>query len=227
MTNYFTPALFTFLRQLKSHNDREWFKARRDRFASDVEGPMLRFISDVGPHLVSISRALVADPRRTGGSLYRIYRDTRFSADKSPYKINVAASFPHEAKRDKAAGLAAVPGFYLHLEPGDSFGGGGIYHPDMPTLTRIRTAIVQSNRAWAAVKRTGLEIEGDRLSRAPAGFDPGHPHIDDLRCKDFYTVTSFEEKDVCGPDFMDRYIESCRASAPLVGFIAKSMGLRW
>jgi len=227
MKTYFTPALFTFLRQLRSHNNREWFQARRARFTSDVETPMLRFIADVGPHLVRISPVVIADPRRTGGSLYRIYRDTRFSADKSPYKINVAASFPHAAKRDKNKELASVPGFYLHLEPGDCFGGGGIYHPDMPTLTRIRTAIVQNSKAWAAVKRTGIEIEGERLTRAPAGFDPGHKFVEDLRCKDLYTLTSFSDEEVCRPDFLDRYIEACRASAPLVGFIAKAMGLRW
>ena len=227
MATYFTPALFTFLRQLKSHNNREWFQEHRARFTSDVEAPMLRFITDVGPHLAGISHAVVADPRRTGGSLYRIYRDTRFSADKSPYKVNVAASFPHAAKRDKTKELASVPGFYLHLEPGDSFGGGGIYHPDMATLTRIRTAIVQNNKGWAAVKRTGIEIEGDRLTRAPAGFDPAHPFVEDLRRKDLYTLTSFSEKDVCGPAFLERYIDCCRASAALVGFIAKAMGLRW
>jgi uncharacterized protein (TIGR02453 family) len=227
MATYFTPALFSFLRQLESHNNREWFQARRARFEADVETPMLRFIADLGPHLAGISRAVVADPRRTGGSLYRIYRDTRFSADKSPYKINVAASFSHESKRDKKKELASVPGFYLHLEPGDSFGGGGIYHPDMPSLTRIRTAIVQNGKSWAAVKRTGIEIEGDRLVRAPAGFDPAHRFVEDLRCKDLYTLTSFSEEDACEPDFLDRYLESCRKSAPLVGFIAKAMGLRW
>ena len=227
MTTYFTPALFTFLRQLKSHNNREWFQTRRARFTTDVEAPMLRFITDAGPRLSGISRAVIADPRRTGGSLYRIYRDTRFSADKSPYKVNVAASFSHEAKRDTKKALASVPGFYLHLEPGDSFGGGGIYHPDMPTLTRIRTAIVQNGKGWTAVKRTGIEIEGDRLSRAPAGFDPAHRFIEDLRLKDFYTLTSFSEENVCAPDFLDRYIDCCRKSAPLVGFVAKAMGLRW
>ena len=227
MTTYFTPALFTFLRQLKSHNNREWFQARRARFTTDVEAPMLRFIADAGPRLLGISRAVIADPRRTGGSLYRIYRDTRFSADKSPYKVNVAASFSHEAKRDTKKALASVPGFYLHLEPGDSFGGGGIYHPDMPTLTRIRTAIVRDGKVWTAVKRTGIEIDGDRLSRAPAGFDPAHRFIEDLRLKDFYTLTSFSEEDVCAPDFLDRYIECCCTSAPLVGFVAKAMGLRW
>lgn len=188
---------------------------------------MLRFITDVGPHLGSISRAVIADPRRTGGSMFRIYRDTRFSPDKSPYKTNVAASFPHEAKRDKRKVLAAVPGFYLHLEPGDSFGGGGIYHPDMPTLTRIRTAIVHKGRDWTAVKRTGIEIEGDQLTRAPAGFDPNHQFVDDLRRKDLYTLTSFSEKEVCHPDFMDRFLAACREAAPLVAFQSKAMGLRW
>ena len=227
MTGHFTPALFRFLRQLKAHNDRGWFQNHRAQFVADVEAPMLAFIANVGARLAPISRAVVADPRRTGGSMFRIYRDTRFSADKSPYKTNVAASFPHVAKRDGRKDLAAVPGFYLHLEPGDSFGGGGIYHPDMPTLTRIRTAIIQRSRDWAAVKRTGIEIEGDSLTRAPAGFDAGHPFVEDLRRKDLYTLTSFTEKEVCGRDFMDRYVESCRTSAPLVGFLSKAMGLRW
>jgi uncharacterized protein (TIGR02453 family) len=227
MARYFTPALFSFLRQLKAHNDREWFLSHRARFVADVEAPMLEFIGRVGPHLSAITRAVIADPRRSGGSMFRIYRDTRFSADKSPYKSHVAASFPHEAKRDKRTELAAVPGFYLHLEPGDSCGGGGIYRPDMTTLTRIRTAMIQRNKEWAAVKRTGVEIEGDSLARAPAGFDPRHPFVDDLRRKDLYTLTSFTEQEVCGPDFLERYLESCRASAPLVSFLSKAMGLRW
>ena len=227
MTTYFSPVLFRFLRRLKAHNDRRWFEEHRPEFAADVEAPMLRFITDVGPRLAAISRAIVADPRRTGGSMFRIYRDTRFSADKSPYKLNVAASFPHEAKRDKQKALASVPGFYLHLEPGDSFGGGGIYHPDMTTLTRIRSAIIHKNKDWAAVKRTGVEIEGDRLTRAPAGFDPAHRFADDLRFKDLYTLASFTEAVVCGRDFLDHYVECCRRAAPLVGFLSKAMGLRW
>ena len=227
MTTYFTPALFRFLRQLKAHNDRGWFETRRAQFVADDEAPMLRFIADVGPHLAAISRAVVADPRRTGGSMFRIYRDTRFSADKSPYKLNVAASFPHEVKRDKQRELAAVPGFYLHLEPDDSFGGGGIYRPDMPTLTRIRTAIIQKSSDWASARARCPDIAGDQLARAPAGFDPNHRFIEDLRRKDLYTLVSFSEKEVCGPNFLDVYLECCRASAPLVGFLSKAMGLRW
>jgi uncharacterized protein (TIGR02453 family) len=222
MPGHFSPALFAFLRELEANNTRDWFQANHARYVSDVQEPMLGFVGDLGPHLRKISPAVVADPRRSGGSMYRIYRDTRFAADKSPYKTHVAAHFAHEHKQQ----APSVPGFYLHLEPGDCMGGGGIYHPDSPTLTRIRLAIVESRR-WAAVKRAGIEIEGERLSRAPAGFDAGHRFIDDLRLKDFYALTSFSQKEVCAPDFLDRYVACCREVAPLVAFLTRSMGWRW
>jgi uncharacterized protein (TIGR02453 family) len=135
----------------------------------------------------------------------------------------VAASFSHRAKRT----LPSVPGFYLHIEPGDSMGGGGIYHPDMPSLNRIRLAIARDQKSWKAVKRTGLTIEGDALTRAPAGFDPGHPFIADLRQKDFYALTPFSQREVCGADFLDRYVESCVRVAPLVSFLTRALGLGW
>jgi len=223
MSSYFTPALFSFLRDLKAHNTREWFQEHRSRYERDVEAPMLRFIADLAPRLARISPAFIADPRRSGGSMYRIYRDTRFSADKSPYKVNVAASFAHEQKKK----MPSVPGFYLHLEPGDCMGGGGIYHPDMPTLTKIRAAIVDDGKAWRAVLKAGLEIEGDTLSRAPSGFDPSHPLVEDLRRKDFYALAPFTQQQVCADDFLDRYIETCREVAPLVRFLTKALGGRW
>jgi uncharacterized protein (TIGR02453 family) len=215
----FTPALFTFLRQLKTNNRRDWFEANRARFEADVLEPMLRFIDDLRPRLASVNRSFVADPRRSGGSMFRIYRDTRFSADKSPYKTHVAARFLHRAQPKGLMG----PSFYLHLEPGDSFGGGGIYHPDSPTLTRIRHHIVDNNRAWQAVKKSGITIDGDSLTRVPTGFDPKHPSADDLRRKDHYALEAFSQKNVCARDFLDRYVETCRRVEPLVAFLAKAM----
>jgi uncharacterized protein (TIGR02453 family) len=223
MAAYFRPSLFAFLRQLKAHNTRDWFLANRDRYVSEVEAPVLQFIHDLAPRLAAISPAFVVDPKRTGGSMYRIYRDTRFSTDKSPYKTHVAASFAHRAKKD----IASVPGFYLHLESGDSMGGGGIYHPDMPALNRIRLGIVHDRKGWAQVKRLGIAIEGDTLVRAPAGFDTRDPFIEDLRRKDFYALTPFSQRDVCAADFMDRYVESCERVAPLVAFVTRALGLKW
>lgn len=223
MTPHFSPSMFAFLRELKRHNTREWFAANKDRYVALVEAPMLRFIADVGERLPSVSRAFVADPRRTGGSMYRIYRDTRFSADKTPYKTWVAASFRHRAA-DKEV---AAPGFYVHLGPGECFAGGGIYHPDMPTLTRIREHIVADSKAWGAVKRAGIEIEGDSLKRAPAGFDPAHRFVDDLKRKDFYTGAEFTEREVTSPKFLDAFMGACQDTVPLMKFLTAALGLRW
>ena len=185
---------------------------------------MLQFIGDFAPRLKRISRAYVADPRRTGGSMFRIYRDTRFSADKSPFKTWVAARFPHEARKQ---GSDSVPAFYLHVEPGECYGGGGVYHVDMPALTRIRQAMVERSARWAAVRRTGIEIEGDQLSRPPKGFDPAHRFIEDLKRKDLYTLAGFSEADACAPDFLDRYTAACERAAPLLEFLTKALELKW
>lgn len=219
---HFTPGFFTFLRDLKRHNDRAWFAANKDRYLADVEVPMLRFITAVGERLPSVSTAFIADPRRSGGSMHRIYRDTRFSHDKSPYKTWVAVHFRHRS----AAKDVAAPGFYLHIGPTERFAGGGIYHPDMPALTRIRQRIVSEPKAWGAVIRSGIEIEGDTLKRAPAGFDPAHRFIVDLKRKDLYAGAEFTARQVTAPDFLDAFIDSCREVAPLVEFLATALGLR-
>jgi uncharacterized protein (TIGR02453 family) len=223
MAGHFTPASFKFLRDLKRHNNREWFAAHRERYVADVEAPMLQFIADVGGRLRGISRAFVADPRRTGGSMFRIYRDTRFSPDKSPFKPWAAARFAHEARRK----TDSVPSFYLHVGPDENYGGGGVYHIAMPALTRIRQHIVASPKSWAAVRRACGEIEGERLKRPPAGFDPAHKHIEDLKLKDLYVLAEFSESAVTSPNFLDRYLTSCERAAPLVEFLTKALGLRW
>jgi uncharacterized protein (TIGR02453 family) len=223
MPGYFTPKSFAFLRSLKRHNDRTWFNDHRERYVADVEAPMLQFIGDFAPRLRKISRAYVADPRRSGGSMFRIYRDTRFSADKAPFKTWTAARFPHERRKE----IESVPAFYLHLGPEERIGGGGVYHIDMPALTRIRRHIVDAPRRWDAVRKTGLVIEGDALKRPPAGFDPAHRFIEDLKRKDLFTLTEFTEQDVVSESFLDRYTEACERAAPLLEFLTKALGLRW
>jgi len=223
MAGHFSPALFTFLRDLKKHNNREWFADERPRYIADVETPVLQFIRDFAPRLRTISRAYVADPRRVGGSMFRIHRDTRFSPDKSPFKTYVATRFAHEARRK----VDGVPAFYLRLSPGESFGGGGVYHLDTPALTKIRHHIVAEPKRWAAVLATGLEIEGDRLKRPPAGFDRTHEFIEDLKRKNLYTGAEFTERQVVASDFLDRYVDLCKRSAPLLEFLTKAIGLRW
>lgn len=215
----FTPDLFAFLRDLKHHNNRDWFEKNRSRYQAAVETPMLEFIHQVGERLPATCPGYTADARRVGGSMFRIYRDTRFSPDKSPYKTWMAARFtPRRAKRG-----THTPSFYLHLGLEDSFGGGGIYHADLAILTRIRQRIVSHPKAWRAVLESGITLEGDRLKRPPAGYDPKHPFIEDLKRKDLYAFTEFTEAQVTSPKFIDRFMRACADVAPLVGFLTEAV----
>lgn len=223
----FTPALFDFLRELREHNDREWFQRNRSRYERDARDPALRFVAEVGPALNRISRHVVADPRPVGGSLFRINRDVRFSADKSPYKTAVGLSFHHAQGRHGAG-----PGYYLHLAPGDSFGGGGVYMPDPAALKRIRDAIAGDPRAWGRVVddpgfAPAFTPMGEVLKRPPAGYDATHPYIEHLKRKSFVWHVPFTEDDVCAPDFMSRYVDACRTAAPLHRFLARALGVPW
>lgn len=219
---HFTPALFEFLRELKAHNDRDWFAANRQRFLRDVEAPMLAFIGDFAPRLREISPAYVADPRRIGGSMFRMHRDTRFSPDKSPFKTWLAARFSHEARRK----VPSVPALYLHLGPDHCFGGGGAYHVERPALTRIRQRIVELPQEWTAA-RAGLVILGEQLKRAPAGFPAAHQHIEDLKRQNMYVMIEFSERDVVSAGFLDRFTDACQSAAPIIEFQTKALGLRW
>jgi uncharacterized protein (TIGR02453 family) len=160
-----------------------------------------------------------------GGSLYRIHRDTRFSRDKSPYKLWAALHFRHEAGKDVHA-----PGFYLHLQPDHVFLGVGIWHPDAPTLAMIRDAIVDRPDHWKraiTAKRfsSTFNLAGDSLKRAPRGYDPEHPYIDDLKRKDFIAVANLTQAQLYRPDFLDRFSTTAGAAKPFVRFLAASMGL--
>ncbi len=221
--SYFNQELFGFLRELKANNNRVWFQANKPRYEREAKGPMLRFIADFGDRLSTISKYFTADPRPVGGSMFRIYRDTRFSHDKSPYKTAAAAHFAH----NNCGKDVHAPGFYLHLDPGECLGGGGLWHPDGPSLKMVRDSIVSHSKEWKAVLGSGIIIEGDALKRPPQGYNPEHPFISDIKRKDFYTMKTFSEADVRAPDFMDRYLDACRAAAPLVAFLTKAVGLPW
>jgi uncharacterized protein (TIGR02453 family) len=218
---YFDPRLFKFLRQLKKNNNREWFQENKARYEEDVRDPLLRFIADFAKPLHKISAHFTADPRR---ALFRIYRDTRFSKDKSPYKTMAAAHFRHEA-----AGDVHAPGFYLHLEPGDVFLAAGIWQPDSDTLAKIRRAIASHPERWKRVI-TGKAFKawsfwGEKLKRPPAGFSPDHPFIEDLKRKDFVVVLSLTEEDTYKPGFMERTAEIYDTAAPFVKFLTEAVGL--
>jgi uncharacterized protein (TIGR02453 family) len=226
-TTYITPELFIFLQELKDNNNREWFQANKQRYEAQVREPLLAFITDFGLRLAEISPHFVADARKSGGSLFRLNRDVRFSADKSPYKSNSGLQFRHESGKDVHA-----PGFYLHLEPDAVFCAAGIWQPDNPTLGKIRDAIVETPETWQAVLedsafRQTFSLGGDSLKRPPKGYKADHPFIEDIKRKDFVASRQFSEAETCAPNFMDRFAETCRTSAPFVAFLTKALGLPW
>jgi uncharacterized protein (TIGR02453 family) len=220
----FGPELFTFLSELADNNDRDWFAANKQRYEAHVLEPALAFIEDFGYRLQEISPHFRADPRRVGGSLFRIYRDTRFAKDKSPYKTNTGMHFRHERAKD-----AHAPGYYLHLAPGEVFAGGGIWHPDAPALTAIREAIVRDPDAWRSATQLGdgLELRGDALKRVPSGFDKDHPYAEDLKRKDFFAWGRLSEEEVTAPGFLDRYTRLCESAAPLMRFLCRALDVAY
>ncbi len=217
---FFRPELFDFLRQLKRHNNRDWFARNKLRHLEAVQDPALVFIAAFVPHLRRLCPRFVADPRPARGSLFRIYRDTRFSPDKRPFKMHVGIHFSHASGKD-----AHAPMFYLHLEPDNCFAAAGVWHPDNSALTKIRTAIVAEPGRWAKVGRK-LELEGESLVRPPRAFDPNHRFIEDLKWKDFVASAGLNEAKVCGPRFMQDFVAACKTMLPLVEFTTGAVGLQ-
>ena len=218
-------TLFDFLRELEANNERPWFEANKARYRADVRDPMLDFIQAFAAPLAEISPHFRADPRANGGSLFRIYRDTRFSKDKTPYKTNVGAHFRHAAGKD-----AHAPGFYLHLEPGMCFAGCGVWHPDSATLGRIRDAIVERPDAWTRITTSQafcgtFRLAGAALKRPPRGYDPEHPLIEDLKRKDFVAIADIPEAKAIRPDFLDRFAGIAQAGAAFTGYLCKAVGV--
>jgi uncharacterized protein (TIGR02453 family) len=224
---HFSRELFTFLEELRKNNRREWFEENRTRYERDVREPMLAFIADFAPRLKQISSKFIADPRPQGQSMFRIYRDVRFSPDKRPYKTHAAARFSHVMARDVHA-----PSYYLHLEPGRVFFGAGIWHPEPATLNRIRDFIVMNPRQWKKcigdpALRKAWTLEGATLSRAPKGYDPAHPLIQDLKRKDFIAIADLNEAAALTPSFIDRFAEVCGAASPLMKYLTKALEIQF
>ena len=154
---YFSPELLQFLRRLKKNNKRESFAKNNGQYQEFVVEPALQFINAFASPLSTLSPFFVADARPSRGSLFRIYRDVRFSHDKRPFKTHVGIRFHHASGKD-----AHAPVFYLHLEPEGCFAAAGIWHPDNRALTRVRSAIVKEPERWAAIRQK-MELEGGSL----------------------------------------------------------------
>jgi len=224
-TTPFRPALFRFLRDLAANNDRDWFKANRERYERDAREPMLRFLADLELPMAKIAPEMLVDARPNGGSMFRIHRDTRFAKDKSPYKTHLAAQMRHRGAKDMHA-----PCYYLHLEPDNVITGAGIWHPDGPSQRRIRRAILGDPDGWNRIVRAkwfreNLRFEGESLKRPPAGVPAEHPQLDDLKRKDFIVVARWSQSEATSGEFFRRFLDFCRRTKDFNDFLANALGL--
>lgn len=182
-----------YFQSLGANNDRRWFEEHREEYERLILAPMRAFVVEAGQKLRKKVPKLIADPR-VGGSIMRIARDTRFSADKSPYKTWIAAHFRDGKHKDSG------PGFYIHVDADSAYAGGGIYQFEDDQLDRYRKAVsdpksVKALRA-ALKKVDGFEIGGEALKRVPRGFEPDHPSADLLRHKGLYAGCDLDNKRV-------------------------------
>ncbi|MGH8112578.1 MAG: DUF2461 domain-containing protein [Rhodanobacteraceae bacterium] len=224
---YFSPATFRFLKALARQNNRAWFKSRQADYETHVRGPWLQLIADLQPAVARISPHYRADPRKVGGSLFRVQRDTRFSHNKEPYKPYAGARIFHERRREIAA-----PSFYLHIAPGDCFIGAGLWHPENHTLRNIRNFIVDNPAAWRRAThgrafRDRYEFRGESLVRAPQGFSQDHPLLEDLQRKSYAAGTDFDDALACSPKLLSFVVTHFKRLAPLVDYLCAAQNLEF
>ena len=216
---------FAFFNELKLNNNREWFNDNKPRFKESVQEPLAAFVEAMAPRLKKISKHFVADPRLHGGSVFRIYKDVRFSKDKSPYKTHGGVQFRHARGND-----AHAPGFYIHLAPDEIFYGGGVWHPPAPQLLQIREAIRDKGKPWtsattgAAFKKRFKGVRGEGLTRPPRGFDGDHPLIEDIKRKSFFAMTEGKPAQAKKPAFADDVAAAMTDSKPLMKFLCDAVG---
>ncbi len=219
----FPPETQQFFGELQANNDRVWFAENKWRYEQFVMEPALEFVTEVQRRLGRIAPFFQAVPRRQGGSIMRIYRDIRFSKNKSPYKTNLGIHFRHELGKD-----AHAPGYYFHLEAGSAFMGCGIWHPDSQPLNQIRALIDDDPQRWKRIKsakkfKETFLLDGRSLVRSPKGYNDDHPLIEDLKRKDHFVSAELPDSNIRSSDLVDCVLERMKIGKPYIRFICDAL----
>jgi uncharacterized protein (TIGR02453 family) len=223
----FTPDALQFLADLAANNDRDWFKPRKSDYERLVKHPLESLCSALALRFDELRLPLVADPRR---SPFRIYRDVRFSRDKSPYKTHQGAEFPWQDSPNDARRPRGAVGGYFHLEPGEIFVGGGMWHPERARLAAFREKVDQDPSAvFRAIEDERFSsvfgsVTGDSLTRNPQGFPADHPYGDLLRLKDVVFSRRLSDREVFSPELPDIIAHDLDAARPVLLFLDKLAG---
>ena len=218
----FPSQAIAFFKRLKRNNNRVWFEKHKHEYEEFARMPMQSFIASLQPHFASFAPEFELSPKR---SIFRIYRDIRFSKDKTPYKTHIAAHF---VLRGKEKGFLGS-GYYFHIEPGEVYIGGGIYMPDSDQLKKIRNAIGQHSDEFLSIinhrnfkKRFG-SLDGNKLQRIPKGYEESHPMAQWLKLKQFFVGVAMPESACHKESLVDAVAAVCKDAAPLVRFLNRSL----
>lgn len=211
---YFHPEALTFLRNLARNNDRTWFQPRKATFEAELKEPMLAIIRKVTAAMMDFAPAFVRPAEKC---MFRIYRDTRFSNDKRPYKSHVAAWWSHQGL-EKTSGA----GYYFHVNPKEVIVAAGAYMPEKEQLAQIRSWLLGHHAEFQkllqkpAVRKTFEEFEGNALIRPPKGFPSEHPGMDLIRCRQWGLAATLPAAEALKKDFATTLIRYFKIAAPVV-----------
>jgi uncharacterized protein (TIGR02453 family) len=223
----FSPDAIDFLAELAQNNDRAWFQPRKAEYESLLKEPMEALVAGLADAFASRGLPLQADPKR---SIFRIYRDTRFAKDKSPYKTHLGASFPWVEHADPNADFSHTEhanGAYFHLQPGNNFMGGGMWRASKERLDAFRQTIVDDERRVrsaleepAFLEEFGPVESHEMLKRVPAGYPPDHPMADLFRYKDLVFGRHVSDDEVYSPALPEILADSYAKATPVFRFLA-------
>ncbi len=223
----FPLDLLKFLDQLERNNNRKWFEKNKENYESDLRTPALDFITAMQEPMKKVSAHFRVEPKKVGGSLMRIYRDTRFSGDKTPYKTNVGIHFRHVKGKDVHA-----PGYYFHIDPNQVFVGAGIWHPDSDALTKIRKHLDKNQERWqkiiGAKKFTKYFVQdGDSLKRPPRGYKADHPMLTELLRKDHFGLCRVDHDFITKRTVVNETIKRFTAANDYMEFLCEALKLKF
>ena len=218
MGAHFNEAGLKFLRGLKRNNDREWFNARKHLYEAELRAPMLAVIGEVNDKLADLAPEFIRDPART---MMRIYRDTRFSNNKLPYKPHLSAWWARQGMAKTSGG-----GFYFQVSPAGVEIAAGVFAPDRDQLLAIRRQMLEKHEVYrkllsaARLKTAGLlPIEGTMMTRPPKGFAADHPAIELIRQRRWGVIATLPAETALAPALVQEVVRRFRLAAPLVALL--------
>jgi len=222
----FTPDTFSFLAGLVHNNEKSWFEAHREDYQKFVVEPALALIADLDEVVRGISPHYRGVAKKAGGSLMRIHRDVRFGHDKTPYKTNIGIQFRHVRAQDVHA-----PGYYVHLDLQECFVGAGCWRPEPADLRSMRQSLAARPQVYldavARARHSALVPAGDSAVRVPAGFDPDHPALAEIKRKDYLVSADLDPQTFLGPGLVDLLAVKFRDGAPYMSWLCHSLGIEF